>query len=399
MRNLKDSHIALLDQALFSGSNFLLTIVLSKLLGLELFGLYSSILLGAYLCVSLTNAIIIQPAHTGLAKFDEGSYTAFLFVSQFGLNALLFSISLFILGVEVAYAVFGFAFLSHDFIRKYLLSASALKEALWLDLIWVLALILLIASYYFVSTTVDFDFFIYILSAAYLPSILFGVVKTVSFKGIKGTKKYIRYHFKHGKWLLATAFVQWWSSNLLVVASGVYLGVAALGVLRLVQSVFGVANLILQSFENYLLPKVAKLMQNSPVFAYVEIKKAMALGYIIFIPLLILSFVFSSEIISLLTNENVEEYAIVIRAYALLYFLILINQPIRILIRTLELNQLFFLGYVMCLVFNLLFANTLIQSYGMQGVLAGLIAIQLLLIGVWSILLIIKKQPIWKSYI
>jgi O-antigen/teichoic acid export membrane protein len=69
--------------------------------------------------------------------------------------------------------------------------------------------------------------------------------------------------------------VQWFSSNFFTLVAGIYLGVNALGALRLVQSFFGVINVILQTVENYYLPKTAQLhyqdkKKKITAFQYVE---------------------------------------------------------------------------------------------------------------------------------
>jgi O-antigen/teichoic acid export membrane protein len=68
-------------------------------------------------------------------------------------------------------------------------------------------------------------------------------------------KELLQYHFKEGKWLFSASIVQWFSSNFFTLVAGIYLGINALGALRLVQSFFGAVNVILQTVENYYLPK------------------------------------------------------------------------------------------------------------------------------------------------
>ena len=58
--------------------------------------------------------------------------------------------------------------------------------------------------------------------------------------------------------------------NLFIVTSGVYLGVAALGAFRLVQSLFGILNLVLQTFENYVLPQASVKYNESATKAKYE---------------------------------------------------------------------------------------------------------------------------------
>lgn len=389
--------LVIVDQAIYSGSHFALTLLVSNWLGLEQFGVYASVLLGVYLAMSMLNAFVIQPAQTGLAKFDGKDYTYFLFVIQWIILVTVGFTLFFLPFIRVTYLGFALLFLGFDFHRKLNLAKGNVKHALKNDILWSATTFGLLLLVFVFQVEFTLNSVLLTLAASYLPAI---VREWISLKYTKlHLKRFLPYHLQQGKWLVATALVQWWSSNLLVVASGLYLGLEALGVLRLVQSIFGVANLLLQTFENYVLPRVARLTVQHTAVAYKEIKKAMHLGYLFFVPVFVVAYVYSAEILTFITGKEMSEFKTVIRAFVVLYFLILINQPIRILIRSLELNQLFFWGYVVGLLFNLAFAKLLIQNFGLQGVLGGLISIQALMIGLWSTLLIIKKQPIWKSYI
>jgi O-antigen/teichoic acid export membrane protein len=53
--------INLLDQALVSGGNFLISILITRLMGIEVFGLYSAGYVLVYLFFSVHNAWIISP--------------------------------------------------------------------------------------------------------------------------------------------------------------------------------------------------------------------------------------------------------------------------------------------------------------------------------------------------
>lgn len=80
----KDSFLALVDQAISSGTNFCLTLLIAQRLDIKSFGQYSSILLVAYLLLSINNALIIQPFQVTIAKTKtKEQYITVLFLGVY----------------------------------------------------------------------------------------------------------------------------------------------------------------------------------------------------------------------------------------------------------------------------------------------------------------------------
>ena len=68
---------------------------------------------------------------------------------------------------------------------------------------------------------------------------------------------------EQGCWMLLKEILNLWSNSLFTVASGIFIGIEALGAFRLVQSLFGILNMVFQTFENHLLPEASRLFQTS----------------------------------------------------------------------------------------------------------------------------------------
>jgi O-antigen/teichoic acid export membrane protein len=110
---------------------------------------------------------------------------------------------------------------------------------------------------------------------------------------------FVKDHLKQGKWLLSAAVLQWSSSNFFILVAGVYLGIEALGALRLVQSFFGIINIELQTIENYFLPKITLMYNQSISAAKDYLFRLTFIGAVIFGLLTLLFFIFSTQIIVL----------------------------------------------------------------------------------------------------
>ena len=391
-------YLVLADQALFSGINFALNIALAKLLNLEDFGRFSAVLLGTYLVLSINSAIVIHPAQTGLSNFNLGRYTKFL-----GLLQGIFLLSIFIVAICIPHisndeAVFALGFLSLDFFRKYFIATNAIITSLKAGILLFLLVGISLALLFFTGNFTLSNIY-NTLSISYFIAALFAFYYFRKQAKGKIEKSFLKYHIQHGKWLLTTALAQWWSSNLLVVAAGLYLGYAALGALRLVQSVFGILNLLFQSFENYLIPSVARVVKDNKESAFSEIKSGMKLAYLSYLPILVVGLLFPEELLHIVGNQTFVEYSFLVRGFTVLYLLILLNQPLRLLIRSLELNQYFTLGYVLLLLVNLALADFVIKEYKLMGIVIALSLSQIILLITWGTLLINKKHALWKSYI
>ena len=199
--------------------------------------------------------------------------------------------------------------------------------------------------------------------------------------------------------LISLMSIQWWAGNLFVVASGIYLGSAALGALRLGQSLFGVLNVFLQTFENYVLPQSAIRMQQGQDQGIAYIRKTNQKLAFVFIPVLVIIFLFASPILTLAGGSNFTDYGFVLKGLCLLYVFIFLSQPIRFFFRSIQMNNHFFYAYLISLVFAFSTSHWLISTYGLRGVIAGLTASQLILMLYWTLILQLKNIKIWKSYI
>lgn len=408
-RIVKDGKITvLLDQAVFSGSSFAITLLVARMLAPDLFGVFTSIILFIYLLVSISNALIIQPVQVIFPTIkNRSSYQSFTVFAQaiiiflmalFTYSVLQFKID-FIDGLnrytpEILLYTSGFIF--HDFHRKLFLARGSILQALVIDCI---TGILQVGTFALAYLWAEFGLseIISTMGLSYLPSMLVSLsLLRPSFKGVSEWKGYLSKHLTQGKWLLMTSVLQWWSNNLFVVASGVFLGARALGALRLVQSFFGVLNVLLQTFENYALPQAALLCQSSTEESKLYLRQISLKGSVIFGSMLLAAFIFSEQIIRFAGGSEYTEYAYLVKGMALLYFVIFAGYPIRMSIRMMILNRLFFIGYVISFLFSLITFNFLLKEWHLWGAIIGLIINQLIILSYWQYALIKKEFILWK---
>lgn len=398
--------LALADQAIFSGNSFLVTILLARLATPELFGLFAGWVLGIYLAVSLISGLVIQPYQVMISQVEDSkSYQYFVFIMQLSCVLLMLLIAGLVFQYSAVLAdfsefkepllLYAFGFMLHDFFRKSFLAQQQLLQVLLLDfLLFIIQIVVLVSS-----GIASFSFFtlIQLLALSYLPGLVFAIIfASKKWKNSIKWKKYLHLHYQQGKWLFLSAMVQWWSGNLFVVASGMYLGVAALGAFRLVQSLFGVLNVLFQTFENYALPQTAYLMTQSHIAAQKYLKKLSMQSMVLMASVLIAIFLLSDYIIVWAGGEQYVNYGFLVKGMAVLYLLIFVGYPVRLAIRALLLNKHFFIGYSLSLIFSLLSFRFMLHNFELMGALAGLMASQLILISFWQFILVKNKFLLWK---
>ncbi|KYH07470.1 hypothetical protein A1704_02000 [Chryseobacterium cucumeris] len=390
------------DQLIFSGSNFLLTFLVVRKLSISEFGIFSSILLITYFLVGISNAFIVQPFQILSAKNFSKKSLGFAFMASLVLismfSLLVFFITLlpvpaiaFVKNNLSALIVFVSAYILQDFLRKILLTIDHIKIVLFIDTIFIIIFPLL-----GFETSLTLWKSLYIIGivniAASVPGIGY-LIKNADFN-LKNTSL-LRYYFTEGKWLLSASVLQWLSGNFFTLAAGVYLGINALGALRLVQSFFGIINIILQTIENYYLPKTAQLYYQNKnqekKELLLKIRKAIALLAII----IVCFFTFSDSLIIILGGEKYHQYGFVIKLISALYIVILYSYPTRISIRILEQNKAFFIGYCISFVFSVLSFHFLLKYGQLYGAVAGLAVNQIVMIVYWKIILNKKQISVW----
>ena len=396
--------LVLLDQAIYSGTNFLLMLFLAQKLDLKSFGLFSTLMLFVYLTMSITTALVIQPFQVSYLKvLQKKQYFVFLclamasLITIFILIVKLLFLFLPILSIYSMYgstiAFFIFSLLIQDFFRKFFLGLAQVTNALIIDSLFTLLVIIL---FFVLQNGIQLANTLWIISIANLASSLPGIIFIIkNFETPISWKAFLDIHILQGKWLVYIAFLQWSSSNFFVLVSGLYLGIEALGALRLVQSVFGVLNVALISIENYVLPKVIYFHHQSLAKAKKYLIDISLIGLALFLFLLTFVFLFSDEIITLAGGLKYQKYGYVVKIMAVLYLFIFLNYPIRIAIKTLVLNKIFFYGYVISFGLSIVTFHFFLNYFGLYGAVAGLAINQLVMSFYWQNQLKKNQFQLW----
>jgi len=400
----------LADQAVVSGSSFVTNIMIARALGVTGFGKFSVLILAQLFLLSIQQAISTGIAQVMIARFDKDErrqYIRGVFYAQgiFFSGLLFFSVLAAILfpallkgysGIWIPAVIGTLLFLEQDFLRKTLLTLGHAFKAFSIDALTNLIQLGLLAVFilYGRLTLVNAC---YIIGLTFLPSVALGIwwVRPGWFCA-KAVRLAFHVHKGQARWMLMSALLQWFAGNLFVVAAGWWLGLAALGALRLAQYIFGLLNVVLQAIENYALPQASRIQGTVSDFNRYLLnlgkKSMMLIG-----PVLILLIIFAKPLLEFSGGREYAGYAYVMYGLAGAYVLIVVGIPVRIALRVQLLNSHYFAGYVLAALFSLLTARWLILRWDLAGVLLGLFTTQLIVLIYWFIILKRKNGIAWKS--
>jgi O-antigen/teichoic acid export membrane protein len=258
-------------------------------------------------------------------------------------------------------------------------------------------LISIIICYFSLDKNLNLNSALLIISFSNLLSIGFGILPLLkTFRKTINWKIYLKSHMLQGKWFVSVSLLQWGNSNLIILFSGLYIGLESIAALRLVQSFFGILNVLLQVVENYFLPKIAKLYHENRQTAKQYLFKITLNGLFIFGSILLLLFMFPDKAIILAGGIQYVKYGFLVQFMAVLYLIIFLGYPIRIMIRIKLLNKSFFIGYLCAFVFTLLSFRWLLVNYSISGAVLGLILNQLIMLLYWQFQLKKNHFILWK---
>jgi len=404
-----DKTKVILDQALYSGTTFLIILIFARTLQTYDFGVFVSIQLYTFLLMSISSAFVVQPMQVLYGTYKENkSYLSATVLMQLGVMLITFFAVCFIYFLDRYYdfgwsmvlfpaGAYAIATMLFDYVRKRLLVENKMNKLVVIELLVTFSQIAAAAISYFLELSISQV--LLLMTLGFLPSIVFFIGYLINSTYIKTESlDFLKTHFKQAQWLAPTAIVQWLTSNFFVATSGLILGVEALGAFRLVQTLFGLINVLLQGIESYVLPQASIRFQQSKQVAYEYLKTLIVKTIFPVVIILLVMFVFADQIILLAGGKAYITYGFVIRWMVILYVIILINYPVRMLIRLHEMNHLFLSGYIISFALSLSTASYLLSNFQLTGAIIGLGLNQLVLFVIWQYSLHKKERSLWKSF-
>ncbi len=379
------------DQALVSGSNFLLGILLVRWVGLDNYGVFALLWMGVLFALGINQAFITKPLLSIAPKLkaaDQSDYLDGLHAIQVVVSVLflclgmmVFFFSEFIFEKEITQFIpilsgIIFCQMLYDYYRKVGFLDNNIIKVLVLDmLLYGGQIIGVIGLIYFEK--IDLFSVLFLLLGLNIITVIVGVSnQRIS---IKNYKKILVRHFHFSKWLLGTSILQWLSGNYFIIVGASILGTSAVGAVRMVQNIMGLCHVLFLAMENVIPIEAARRFYAEGELALnqylLKITYQLGLGFCI---VLLGITLFSSQILEILYGEEAIKYSYIIYAYSVLYVFVFLGHPLRFYLRTIEKTYPIFIAYIFGTVFSLSFAHLLLVHFDMYGLLFGLLATQFL---------------------
>lgn len=379
------------DQGLVSGTNFLMAIVLTRKIGIESFGEFSIIWMTNFVLFSFQQSFISQTIYSQYAeKMNKPFYLGqqkiiALFVASLSM-LVAFVVFLIVFQSErielaVGGSLFIFLYQIQDFDRRIgFVSKSEIKVFFRDAVAYGLQVpLILLLSYQDVLTITSA---VYVLVLTYGLSVLMGMARyPVRIAEIKRKRiwKLAKQNWAFSKYLVGTSFLQWFSGNAFGLMAGLWLGVSALGVVRMMQNLMGVLHVLFLALENIVPISMAKQMSVGGLKLLKKETRILSLKALIPVSTIILFFVFADqEVLSWVYGQEMISYGTLFSAFAIMYFLVYAGTILRFYIRTIEQNRLIFHSYAISSAVSLLLAYPLIHELGLAGVIIGFYSTQVI---------------------
>lgn len=392
------------DQLMVSGTAFVTNVLVAKVLDPSAFGMFSLIGLVQVFCLSLSMGLITQVYQVVYPSLDKNKQRLYTDGCLYWQVLLLLPFALVLLMIKNAFGIYSQTipaaviacslFLIQDLTRKMLLSRQAYIKAFITDsLTGLLQLLLLVMAWRHQLLNITTAW--WIIGLTYIPSLLLSLLWLMPTTDMLQALQYSwQLHKQRTGWMLMSNMLQWGTGYFFIAASGWWINPAALGALRLAQYVFGLLNVLLQAIENYALPKVAAASHNANAYLFRMLKGMLLL----MLPLLLLLCLFSQQVMILMGGQAYAQYHYLIYGLSVVYVIITIGYPVRLAIRTWQLNRQYFTGYVLAMLFSVTTAYWLLHGWQLSGVLLGLLMIQLITVCYWMMILQQRKLISWKSF-
>jgi len=386
------SHInwALADQVMVSGINFLTGILVARFLGIEDYGRFTLIWIVVLFASSIQVSTINSPMMSiGPKQTDENSSAYFGAVIAQQLIFASISAIIIVVGIKTAALFFPEWYIDHlvlplaavtffyqtqDFTRRLFFVQERQVAAFVNDVIsYCGQLLLLIYLFFMELLTVENVLWSIAVTSAIATVVGIVVYGKVSFNYVVFVSS-VRRHWGSAKWLTGSALLQWTSGNMFIIAAGSILGPTAVGALKAGQNIMGVVHILFQGLENIVPVRASFYLHKSGFQSMAHyLRKVTVWGGLATGILAVAVSVSPEFLLTKIFGDDYQGYGYILIWYAVIYVVSFLSLPLRILLRTIEKTFPVFLAYILMTIFSVLTAVPMVQEFGLQGVLIGML--------------------------
>ena len=386
--------LAVADQGVFSGTNFILNILLARWLQPHEYGSFV-LALSIFLFISgFHNALILEPMNTvGVARFtyDARTYVGKTIWLHF---ALTLSVSILLLSASIILDIMGSSFAANLYSIS---TALPLILLLWLlrttcyiktepyialrgSAIYFLLLstgMLLLKKFNWLSPSNAFLItgFVSVIVSIYLIKVLgLNLNYVVLFKSSPKFRNILSAHWRYGRWVSGSAAMHWLSGSVYLPMVGFIVGLSQLGALRAVQNLVLPLDQIMTAIGMLLLPWFAMRFEtNGKFWLKRRIIKVICFFFSVSLLYIILMFFSGPRLITILYGDKYSiQYNWMIPYLCIIAFVGTKNQLLYIFLKTFQKPNVIFLSQTCTAIFSLTIGTYLVWRLNLLGCLYSL---------------------------
>ena len=389
-RRYSHLNFTLADQAMVSGTNFLVNILLARALGPEEFGIFTLAWFVVLFVASLQFALVSAPMmsiaprlsdHRAARYFGSVFAQQVIFASASGIVVLLAALLagyLFPDGkidvIAVPLALATAAYQLRDFARRYLFACSRFLAALLFDTTtYGIQLGLLGWLAFRGRLEVSDPLWIVLLSAVIGLLGIAGQIGMISLER-RHFLVVLRRHWHFSRWLGASAILQVISSQMFLVASGFLLGTATVGALRASQNLMGLAQILFFGLQNVIPIRAGNHYRHSGISGLLRYIKRMSGAMVLATGAIVVTFAAVPEFwLVTIFGEQFSGNSSLVRWYAATYLVVALSFPISGGLWALEWTRPIFVCYAAATIVGTVTAYPFIAYFGADGAAAGIL--------------------------
>lgn len=390
------SHVnwVLLDQAMVSFTNFATMVLIARHLGIEEFGRFAlawAVLIAVF---NLQYSLVLSPLMSIGSKLEAERMPAYfgaVIAQQIALAILSFVLLWFgttmaavlfpawrLGGLAVPLAFASLTYQIHELFRRYFFTVGRPAVSTAMDFVRCFAQLLLLV-WLFKAATLTTGGTLSVIGAAFAIAALLG---TYSLGGITWDPTVFcattRRHWHFSKWLVASALMQWVTSNVFLVTAGAVLGVAAVGALKAAQSITNAANVLFEAIGN-LAPIQAGRSLSAHGIAGLDayISKLTRWGLIATLAIVLPTAVVPSWTLRVIYGQGFGEFGWVLAWCAGLTLFSFVMQPLHYGLAALEETRPVFVSRLVAALVGIFAAFPVAVAFGLPGVMGGITVLAL----------------------
>lgn len=384
-------YIVLADQVVVSGSAFMFTVLLSRLFGLAVTGEYALFLITIQFLLICQTAYVINPMMTNLVQVELYSRVNLILI-------VVLSLVLFVLSkldfLPVTYSdiktdVLAFLFtpicmMLFEFVRRSYFYKGIYVAALLFDCLRCLLLLggLLSISHFDLFTDYNMTAIYALQSISYALPLLIIIPNILSNFTHRKKKEIslidVKKSLQHSSQLIISGGINWSLSNFAYLAIGYLFGNEKLGLVRTIQNLTGLFNIVYQSLEN-IFPKAISArfrLQGSEIALIYTFQIALKLGGIISICAIFLS-IFSNDILKFVYERSFTDDRLLINSMLFYSFSSFFTFPLSYYFRAINSVKFILFSDIISLAFFSFLILTVSQNLHMEMLIMVMVVAKL----------------------